>query len=268
MTIEQQQYIEQNIALIEDNEWEKFFQGYYSYGVGDILYSAGIDFLSHLTSIPRCAFLESTNLKEMYIPENITKIDDYAFLDSSNLSRVLIPNTIVDIGAQAFKGCISLEEVVFDAVSSLSTIPYAMFSYCYSLNKINIPSSVTTIDPSAFYKCEKLLSINISDAVEVIGESAFCRCRNLTSVTIDTNSKLNILHSRVFSECVSLKNISIPSTVTKIAPYAFEGCINLTDVSFRGTVEQWEQVRISPSAFKQVPNKMITCIDGVTKLRH
>ena len=45
MTELQKKYIENNIDLIETDDWHKFFQNAPA-GVGGCLYSAGIDFLT------------------------------------------------------------------------------------------------------------------------------------------------------------------------------------------------------------------------------
>ena len=68
MTDEQKRYIEDNIELIETNEWGEFFK-FAPYGAGAILYEAGIPFLEKLGYISDSAF-EGSNIQTIDIPDN------------------------------------------------------------------------------------------------------------------------------------------------------------------------------------------------------
>ena len=60
------------------------------------------------------------------------------------------------------------------------------FSYCQSLNTINIPNSVNKIGEKAFYECTSLRNLVIPNNVTQIGENAFAGFQNSL-----TNNSLN-----------------------------------------------------------------------------
>ena len=62
----QKEYIEQNIDLIESNDWHKFFN-YAPGGIAEVLLSAGIDFLTHMSLITPRVFYQCFNINTIYI---------------------------------------------------------------------------------------------------------------------------------------------------------------------------------------------------------
>lgn len=111
----------------------------------------------------------------------VTKIDG-AFMGSSSLVSVIIPDTVTEIGYKAFVNCSSLVSVSIP--SSVTKIGYAAFSGCTSLENIEIPDSVESLGESAFESCLALKSVTIPDGIRTIGKYAFGNCRNLKCVTI------------------------------------------------------------------------------------
>ncbi len=69
----------------------------------------------------------------------------------------------------------------------------------------------------------------------------FWCCKSLTSVTIG-NSVTSISYA-AFSRCKSLSSITIPDGITSIGNYAFENCSSLNEVFYKGTKEQWENLK-------------------------
>ena len=164
---------------------------------------------------------QSSNLKEVIVPDGIRNIDDSAFSNCSALTSIVLPDSITSIGRGAFSGCNSLESItlpfvgankagtnnthvgyVFGAASpeananyvptSLKTVVVARetsiwdsaFRDCSSLTGITLSDSITNIGSNAFYGCSSLTSIRIPDSVESIGERAFEECTALTSITL------------------------------------------------------------------------------------
>ena len=233
MTQEQKQYIEKHSDLIENGDWEIFFQNA-PRGIGEVLYAAGIDFMSHLREIPEQSFWKS----------NIKDID--------------IPNSVTSIGDSAFRWCYSLESVAFGKNSQLMSIGKHAFYVCESLKSVAIPERVTSIGASAFADCLSLESITIPDSVTSIEESAFHNCPSLTSVTIPDSIKS--IGAFAFAYCSSLKNITIPDSVTRINNDAFIDLGTDVVINFDGTKEQWKNI-YSSEAFRNT-YFTVNCLDG------
>lgn len=146
MTEEQKQYIEQNIELIDNKEWEKFFSQLPD-GVGVRLYEAGINFLEDVSEIFVRMF-DFSDLTELVIPNNITSIGSDAFYRCKSLSRIDIPDSVTSIGDWAFYRC-------------------------DSLTSIDIPASVTRIGKNAFFGCTKLTKAVVNNPNVTFGKGVF-----------------------------------------------------------------------------------------------
>ena len=134
-----QEFIEDNIALIEQNtkeSWEKIYEklkddstlkGEFTQTILDI----GIDDPAEVMG---------------HIPEY--------YLYRSKIDHYKIPDNVTSIG-------------------------YEAFAYCNSLTSVVIGNSVTSIGDYAFYSCKSLTKVEIGDSVTTIGDHAFYECRNL-----------------------------------------------------------------------------------------
>ena len=56
-----------------------------------------------------------TEIKKIYLPNDVTRIDNYAFYQSEKLSKVQIGENVTYIGSYAFSGCTSLERITIPA---------------------------------------------------------------------------------------------------------------------------------------------------------
>lgn len=139
MNTEQQKYIENNIDLIENNDWDRFFLNAPE-GIGSYLYYASIDFMLEMKAVPGFCFCGS-NIDNLTIPNGVTKIGWFAFQNCSRLKSIAIPDSVTHIDAYAFYGCSSLES-------------------------ITIPEGVTTINKFAFAACTSLQTVNFTGTTE------------------------------------------------------------------------------------------------------
>ena len=67
---------------------------------------------------------------------------------------------------------------------SVTSIGESAFSWCRTLEEINIPASVKVIGSWAFYGCEKLADLKLSINTKDIRDDAFCGCENIYNVKI------------------------------------------------------------------------------------
>ena len=236
---------------------------------GDLTIPEVADIYS-VTSIGAFAFILSSGLTSITIPNSVTSIGDYAFIYCSGLTSVTIPNSVTSIGDYAFCCCSSLQ--LIEIPGSVKEIGTDAFVSCDKLEAINveswnpnyksidgvlfdsaattliqfpsekaekeyiIPNSVTSIAHDAFYKCRGLTSVIIPNSVTSIGNSAFYYCRGLTSVTIP--NAVTSIGSMAFENCSGLTSVTIPNSVTSIGDHAFKYCSSLQFIEIPGSVQK------------------------------
>ena len=174
----------------------------------------------------------------------VTSIGYAAFEDCRSLTSITIPNSVTSIGGSAFEYCSSLTSIVVETGNTTydsrdncnAIIETATNKLILGCQNTVIPSSVTSIE-FAFQWCSSLKSIVIPDGVTIIGVCSF-------------------------SECTSLEMVEIPKTVTEIQRYAFEECTALVSITYRGTMQEWEQIKKGDMWNFMVPAEVIHCVDG------
>ena len=179
-----------------------------------------------VTSIGDMAFLESSSLTKVVIPDSVTSIGGMAFYNCSSLTSIEIPDGVMNIGDMAFYNCSSLTKIVIP--DSVTSIGDSAFSGCSSLTSIEIPDGVMSIGNGMFSGCSSLTSIEIPDGVMSIGGYAFSGCSSLISIKIPDG--ITSIGNGMFSGCSGLTSIEIPDGVMSIGGYAFSGCSSLTSI--------------------------------------
>ena len=114
---------------------------------------------------------ENTTVHKVIISKGIEEIDGYAFILSTGLTEVELPDTIQTIGKQAFSDCTNLREISIPG--NVTNMGEEAFSHCTNLTEISIPSSVTSIGNNAFTSCTSLTEITIPSSVTTMGEHVF-----------------------------------------------------------------------------------------------
>lgn len=143
MTENIQQFIEENIDLIEDNEFFYLYKQIKSYtftrGFTETLLAADINPLDYMTEVPerylyeskiqtlhipagintvgKYAFARCTEITQLSLPEGLTLIDEGAFMNCTKLERVQLPASLRYIEAGVFQGCTALKDVTFSGTS-------------------------------------------------------------------------------------------------------------------------------------------------------
>ena len=136
------EFIEQNIDLIENNNFDELYENIKGLGwnvipkdVSETLLEAGINPLRHMSEVPEeflylsnidgvdicngievikhAAFGRCKNLLDLYIPEGVYAIESRAFMFCSNLHKVSLPSTLQLIDYNAFQGCKNLTDIQF-----------------------------------------------------------------------------------------------------------------------------------------------------------
>ena len=138
---------------------------------------------SSVTSIGSGAFIGSTGLTSINIPNSVTTLRNGAF-SGTGLTSITIPETVTRIDSYAFTFCTDLTSIEVEAGNSvydsrdncnaiIETESNTLIAGC--MNTI-IPESVTSIGDGAFDGCEGLTSVTIPSSVTKIGVFAFYKC--------------------------------------------------------------------------------------------
>lgn len=154
--------IERNIKLIENEEWDAFFEkiqeDYIPQTVSKVaraLEVANLDPLTELSFIPEGYFLLSS-IHEYTTPSNIKRICYKAFY-ASDVETVRVTGNVFDVGQFVFEACDFLESVTFE-------------------------EGVRYIEDAVFYSCEELTTVILPKSLEVLGHNVFNGCDKLTEI--------------------------------------------------------------------------------------
>ena len=237
----------------------------------------------------------SANSTSLFYASNITHFEEFkyftaitrtpVFNQSTLLKSIVLPNNITTITAFTFNNCKSLKSVLIN--EGVTTIDTAAFQYCYALTSINIPDSCTLLNAYCFASCINLTSINLNkvqttgnycfsnsgltsihipETLTSISTGIILKCDKLTSVTGDENNTIydsrdncnaiiqksnnalkhgcnvtvipdsvKILDTSCFRSC-TFKTISIPEGVYYFATGVFSYCTNLETITLPSTL--------------------------------
>lgn len=123
-----------------------------------------------------------------------------------------------------------------------------------------------------FADCENLIGIVIpaiespdkNNPIILIPDLMFEGCKNLKTVIIlNSSGEYKII---TFKDCTSLEYVEIPTSIVCIYGDAFDGCTALETITYKGTVEQWKQVKTD---FKDSKYKLMSlnvqCENGTAR---
>ena len=217
----------------------------------------------NLSSIKAAAFMGTTMLREISLPDSIRTIEQCAFYNSG-IKNIHLPEDLRQIGNGAFGSSGIKSIVVPDRVIKLGR---GAFSRCYELTDVTLPESVTVIPRLAFINCDKLKTISAPN-VAVVCDNAFYNCKMLTAFDFSQvkelgsasfagtsirkavlSNKLTKLQPSIFCSCKNLQSVDMSAcdNVKTISTRCFEDCNKLTDIKFPPNVRKF-----ADSCFKSV----------------
>ena len=221
--------------------------GFYAFGYCTALTSVTIP--NSITSIGGQAFYECSGLTSVHIKDltswcrisfnpqpgsNPLVYAHHLYLNSSEIRNLVIPNSVTSIGDSAFRGC-SLSSVTIPR--SVTSIGNEAFRCCERLSSIEIPSSVVYIGLATFQDCPNLIEINVATGnLNYSSENGVLFNKDKTILLqypIGKQGDYTIPNSvtsigdLAFSNCTDLTMVTIPNCVTNIGIFAFYRCDNL-----------------------------------------
>lgn len=245
-----------------------------------------------VTKIGEGAFGTCGSLRELVFPEGLGEIAAHMCEGCSALERVYIPISVKSVGYNAFDACTALETVDYegsdehwDAIEFAERNAALIFAYkggVHGENNDNITWRLSTDGTLSIYGTGKISpigdddgmpvyawnpyylqvhSIVISEGVTAIGNFAFGLLGNAESVSLPES--LVSIAGAAFSG-TGITELHLPAALTEIGDGAFFYCHDLKKLSYDGTEEQWNAIRIG------VDNEILTLlregrIEGVTE---
>lgn len=167
--------------------------------------------------------------KDVVIPslspdgDKVTAIAEKAFLGSTAMESVAIPDSVTSIGQKAFAYCATLDTVALG--SGVTVFENEIFQECNDITSIVFPEGVTTIGMRVFNGCNKLASVTIPKSMTEIKRMAFNDCNRL--VEIVNNSSLEITAGKIGNGGIALVAKDVHDGASKIRGldgYLFLSC--------------------------------------------
>ena len=269
------EFIEENIQLIENREWEAVYSKDVPTGFTEAMLAAGINPLYQgLNYIPDYFLFRNSDIESLEIPSNIKSVGKCAFYWCENLTSVIIPNTVTHIRESSFLSCKNLTDVTIG--NNVTSIGQAAFYSCINLTRVDYLGDINSWaqidfrskDANPLYYAKKLYingnevtGANITSATK-ISYCAFYNCENLTHVTISNN--VTSIEDFAFYFCINLTDVTIGNNVRYLGEAAFSGCENLTQIKYLGTKkEAINNLKIKNKRWRGKSNiQKIICTDG------
>lgn len=191
-----------------------------------------------IRTIEQCAFYNS-GIKNIHLPEDLRQIGNGAF-GSSGIKSIVVPDRVIKLGRGAFSRCYDLTDVTLP--ESVTVIPRLAFINCDKLKTISAPNVAVVCD-NAFYNCKMLTAFDFSQVKELgsasfagtsirkavlsnkltkLQPSIFCSCKDLQSVDMSACDNIKTISTRCFEDCNKLTDIKLPLNVRKFADGCFE----------------------------------------------
>ena len=137
MIPELKQFIEENIDLISDNDFNAVYNKIKSYNFTRIfteaMLKAEINPLNYMEGVPS-HYLYASNIQHFDIPVGIIVINKYSFADCYQVDEITIPEGVIKIGEGAFINCHALEKLYLP--STLQYIDIGAFQGCRNLKEV------------------------------------------------------------------------------------------------------------------------------------
>ena len=173
-------------------------------------------------SIPNYAFINNTELENVYIEEGCTSIGVSAF-EGSSVYNLHLPSSLKTIKVDAVKDCPFLNTIYANSIEDWLNMDVvgAPLRYADKLvanmktvtGHVQIPEGITNIRPYVFTGLKGITHISLPESLQTISASAF-------------------------NDMDDLEFIHIPAGVTSVGTNAFSSCDKLSVVLFDGSQPQ------------------------------
>jgi len=168
-------------------------------------------------------------VKHVVVSLDLTKLPPRCFAKCFNLREVDLHSSILELGDEVFSFCRSLQSIQIP--SSLPHLPYQALSGCGRLKEVVLQEGLQSIGMQAFQQCSKLKTIELPSTMVRLGNAAFKGCYDLQQVIFHSSSQIQKIPAHTFCLCYSLKEIDLPSSVEELGDECFSNCVTLKSVT-------------------------------------
>ncbi len=241
--------------------------------------------------VPVEMFYGCTSLEEVEFADNLSEIRANAFYGCTALKSVTVGESLQKIQENAFYGCRSLGEFVYlgnstdwqGITKAANWRDGALFTIVKCSDKeigVNDPlnhngapglvhvmnadgNSATLTDLGKWWYSNGSRFADTYNGVPVthIAPDVFKGKTNVVQKIVLPQSLAEICAEQ-FIYCNRLTSVTIPATVSEIGADAFRGCIYLETVTFKGTRDQWKQIKLGENWNIGCNFTTVTCSDG------
>lgn len=254
MTDKVKKFIEENIYLIDTEEFNKLYENAKSLSIMGGFQWGLADEIGELSATLRQC--------EIYPEKYLDNIPISFLFKDTSLEQFTVPSHIKTVGHNAFGLCGNLKYI--EISYGVERIDFEAFCGCGKLEAIALPESIIEIGNNAFRECINLTNVKLSKNLTVIPQGAFCGCSSLPYVTLEEG--ITTVEQQAFYGCRNLTKISLPESLTKIESHAFSGCSSLSIIKYSGTKAAWRKIRKS-NAWRTSTNIIVHCTDGDITLK-
>ena len=122
---------------------------------------------------------------------------------------------------------------------------------------------VVAVESGAFFGCSTVTAIQIPASVKSIGSLAFAACKNLMYISVNAQNPHyrdidGILYSADASTLILYPpmragtDLTVYTVTTAIEEMAFYNCAYLRSISYTGSPDQWESIRIGSKNYSLI----------------
>ena len=141
----------------------------------------------------------------------ITSVGNNAFAACNSLQSIDLSNLNSASSTGFCQSCVSLANIELPTTTTVTQLGANIFSYCYSLRKITIPSNITTIKSGCFSYCRALSSITLPSSITTIEAQVFYNCYGLTAIHIKATNPPTLSNVNAFSNISPNAVFYVPS---------------------------------------------------------
>lgn len=142
-----------------------------------------------LTKLPASTFVYA-GVEEVLLPATLKEIGAQAFLKTSQLKTIEIPENVKTIGLEAFR---ESSVTTVKLPNGVTTMAQRAFYYCPELAEVTTYGSAFNDDPEAMIHpyclegCPKLARFEIPESIRILGQGLLGGNKKVTQLTIPAN---------------------------------------------------------------------------------